>query len=79
MKWDLIEAHYHASATPLLRLPPAAFAGRIHAWAYERVPGDRLEEWEQEMSDLLPWQDSTSSSAEELESESFFANYNGQQ
>lgn len=78
LRWDQIESHYHATTIPLLRLTPAAFAGRIYSWAIERVEHDKLDEWEQDMIDLLPWQDSTSAAAEDIESASFYANYSGE-
>lgn len=63
---------------PLLLLPMSEFAGHIYSWAVERVEHDKLEEWEWEMNDLLPWQDADSAAAEEIESASFFANYSGE-
>lgn len=44
----------------------------VYAWAKERVPHDKLDDWERDLVDLLPWQDSTSAAAVEAESESFF-------
>ena len=76
-RWDEIESHYHATTIPLLRLSLSAFAGRVYAWTVNKVPQDKLEEWEQEMTDLLPWQTGTSESAEDIESDSFYANYGG--
>ena len=78
-RWDLIDAHYHASPVPLLRMKAHRLANLTYAWAIERVAPDKLEEWERDMNDLLPWQDSDSETAEQIESESFFANYNNQQ
>jgi len=45
----------------------------VYAWCVERVPPDKLDEWHADLVDLLPWQDSSSAAAEELESASFFA------
>lgn len=44
----------------------------VYAWAVERVPPEKLEEWEAELVDLLPWQDSASEAAVQMESDSFF-------
>lgn len=43
----------------------------VYAWAIERVEPDKFDEWLTELHDLLPWQDSTSEAAAEMESESF--------
>lgn len=45
----------------------------VYSWAIERVAHDKLDEWLSDLYDLLPWQDSTSEAAANLESESFFA------
>jgi hypothetical protein len=45
----------------------------VYAWAIERVEHDKLDDWLAELTDLLPWQDSTSEAAANLESESFLA------
>lgn len=45
----------------------------VYSWAIERVAPDKLDEWLSELADLLPWQDSTSEAAANLESESFLA------
>lgn len=83
--WDQVAAHYHAmprkpgSRThPLLIIPPAEFAGHVYAWVIERIQHDKLDEWHEDLRDLLPWQTSESESAEEIESASFYANYNAQ-
>jgi hypothetical protein len=47
------------------------FANFVYAWCIERVPSDELDDWKAELVDLLPWQDSASEAAVELESESF--------
>lgn len=49
------------------------YVGLIYSWAIERVPPDGLEDWEFDLVDLLPWQDSQSEAATEIESQSFFA------
>jgi hypothetical protein len=77
--WDQIIGHYHAMPRsnplvhPLLLVSPAEFVGLVYAWAIERVPPDKVDDWEAELVDLLPWQDSSSAAAEELESASFMA------
>lgn len=78
-RWDEIDAEYHALPVPLLRQPLHRFAGLIWAWCIVRVEHDKIEEWEQEMNDLLPWQDSTSEAAVNAESDSFMAMMNKQQ
>lgn len=45
----------------------------VYSWCIERVEHDKLDEWLTDLNDLLPWQDSTSEAAVNLESESFFA------
>jgi hypothetical protein len=57
----------------LLRLRPHEYANRVYAWCVERISADALEEWLTDLNDLLPWQDSTSAAAENLESESFMS------
>lgn len=47
--------------------------GLVYAWAIERVAHDKLEDWKADLYDLLPWQDSQSEAATDIESESFFA------
>lgn len=68
-RWALIDAAYYQ--TNLLRLPPHRFLNMVYAWAVERVDPEKYDEWELELVDLLPWQDSQSAAAEELESKSF--------
>ena len=72
-RWPELDAFYHASPTPLLRLRPHRYLNFVYAWAIERVPYDKLDDWKAELVDLLPWQDASSAAAEELESASFFA------
>lgn len=45
----------------------------VYAWCIERVEHDKLDDWKMELVDLLPWQDSSSAAAADLESESFLA------
>jgi hypothetical protein len=43
----------------------------VYSWAIERVNPEKIDDWEAELVELLPWQDTTSAAAEEIESESF--------
>jgi hypothetical protein len=45
----------------------------VYSWAIERVEHDKLDEWLSDLGDLLPWQDSTSEAAVDMESESFMS------
>jgi hypothetical protein len=45
----------------------------VYAWAIERVKPDELEDWINELEDLLPWQDTQSEAAANMESDSFMA------
>lgn len=56
-----------------MRQPMWRFVSLTYAWAIELVPPDQLKDWEFELVDLLPWQDSQSEAAIQLESDSFFA------
>lgn len=69
--WDQIDAAYYQ--IDLLRVPVYRFMGLVYAWAIERVPHDKLDEWKADLAEPLPWQDADSESAIESESESFFA------
>lgn len=68
-----IVAAYHASPTPLLRMPPYQIVSMVYAWAVERVQPDGLNDWLTELRDLLPWQDVDSEAAAEMESASFMS------
>jgi len=70
-RWAEIDAAYYQ--INLLRQKPHRFVNLVYAWAIERVPHDKLEQWEMDLVDLLPWQDATSTAAETIESDSFFA------
>lgn len=72
--FGLIEAAH--PTLDLLRLPPRKFLNIVYLWVIERIPYDRIAEWQAELVELLPWQDSQSAAAEELESASFMAAYN---
>lgn len=68
-RWAEIDAaYYHIK---LLREKPHRYAGMVYAWAIERVDPDKFDEWQQELADLLPWQDADSEAAANLESQSF--------
>lgn len=76
--WSQLDAHYFnienaRGKRGLLHQPPARFVGLTYAWAIERVAPEKVEDWEFELVDLLPWQDSQSEAATEIESDSFFA------
>lgn len=45
----------------------------VYAWAIQRVAHDKLDEWHAELEELLPWQDSTSEAAANMEMASFLA------
>lgn len=45
----------------------------VYAWSIERVKPESLDEWLTELDDLLPWQETTSEAAAEIESNSFFS------
>lgn len=68
-RWAELDAAYYQ--INLLRLPPYRYANMVYAWAVERVPHDKLDDWLTDLHDLLPWQDSQSEAAANLESESF--------
>jgi hypothetical protein len=70
-RWAEIDAAYYQ--INLLRQKPHRFASMVYAWAIERVESDNLDDWLTELRDLLPWQDSTSETAVDLESQSFLA------
>jgi hypothetical protein len=72
-RWAEIDAAYYQPGRTILREKPHRFAGMVYAWAIERVPHDDLDEWLFDLRDLLPWQDSTSEAAADLESQSFLA------
>lgn len=78
-RWGEIAAAYHASPVPLLRLKPHMYLNYVYTWALERVPPDKVDDWNAELVDLLPWQDSQSLAAEEIESASFYAMMSRQQ
>lgn len=69
--WPQISAYYHASRTPLLRMPSHEYLNMVYSWLIERVPHDKLDDWLTELHDLLPWQDADSEAAIEMESEAF--------
>lgn len=54
-----------------MKMPPHRLANMVYSWVLERLPHDQIEDWKQELVDLLPWQDTASEAAVDLESESF--------
>lgn len=71
VRWAELDAAYYQ--INLLRLRPHRFANLVYSWAITLVEPDKFEEWVFDLNDLLPWQDSTSEAAAELESQSFFS------
>lgn len=57
----------------LLALPGWKQMSMVYSWAIQLVEPDKLSEWIADLDDLLPWQDSTSEAAADIESASFFA------
>lgn len=49
------------------------YVALTYAWAIERVDPEKIEDWEFDLVDLLPWQDAQSEAATQIESDSFFA------
>lgn len=43
----------------------------IYAWCLPRVDPEELDQWITDLDDLLPWQDSTTEAAANIESQSF--------
>lgn len=74
-RWPQIDAAYYQ--INLLRLKPHRFANLVYAWAVERVAHDDLADWENDLIELLPWQDADSEAGAELESDSFMSMMNG--
>lgn len=70
-RWAQIDAAYYQ--IKLLRQTPARFAGLVYAWVLERTPHDKIDQLESDLDDLLPWEDSTSEAAAEIEGASFMA------
>lgn len=54
-------------------MSPHRLLNMVYSWAIERVPSDKLDDWLQDLSDLLPWQDADSEAAANMESESFMS------
>ena len=70
-RWAELDAAYYQ--INLLRQRPHRFLNLVYSWCIERVEHDKLDDWLNELNDLLPWQDSSSEAAVNLESESFLA------
>lgn len=75
-RWSEVDAAYYPAN--ILREKPHRFASLVYVWCLERVAHDKIEEWERDLEELLPWQDSTSEAAVNAESESFMAMMNRQ-
>jgi hypothetical protein len=72
-RWGEISAAYYHPGHNLLREKPYLLLSLVYTWCLERIAPDKIEEWLEDLRELLPWQDSSSAAAEALESESFFA------
>jgi len=70
-RWPEIDTAYYPHA--ILREKPHRFLNLVYTWCIERVEHDKIEEWIEELHDLLPWQDATTEAAVNAESESFMA------
>lgn len=66
---ELSAAYYQIDN--LLALPLWKFMSLVYSWCIERVPPDDLEKWLADLDDLLPWEDTDSAAAEDIESASF--------
>lgn len=71
MEWPRIEAAYYN--IDLLKVSPRKFVNLVFAWWLEHIDPAKYEERMQDLQEPLPWQDSTSLAAEEIESDSFLA------
>ena len=69
--WPQLEAHYYQ--IDLLKLRGAKLLNLVYVWYLQTIPSDKIQEVLTELDDLLPWEDSTSAAAEEIESASFMA------
>lgn len=69
--WPQLEAHYYQ--IELLDLHPAKLLNLVYVWYLQNIPSDKIDEVLTELDDLLPWEDSTSEAAAEIESASFMA------
>lgn len=77
--WPQIDAAYPTLNPPLLKQKPHRFLNFVYAWCVERfTKQEDLDEWKTELVDMLPWQDSMSLAAEEMESDSFMSMMNKQ-
>lgn len=50
--WALIDAEY--ASVDLIRFPPHRFLNCVWKWCIDRIPSDKLEEWEWSMNQPLP-------------------------
>lgn len=57
----------------LMALPGWKLMGMVYSWCIERVDPEKLDDWIAELDELLPWQDTDSEAAADIESASFFA------
>jgi len=71
--WPLIDAAY--PSVDLIRFPAHRFLNFVYAWATERVPPDKLEEWLHMLNQPLPGRERQKPTEDELqaEGESFMA------
>ena len=75
-RWPEIDAAYYPAN--ILRERPHRLLNLVYTWCLERLEHDKIEEWEQDLHELLPWQDATSEAAAQMESDSFRAMANMQ-
>lgn len=51
-RWPEIDGHY--AAVDLITFPCHRFLNLVYAWCIERIPSDKREEWEMQLTAALP-------------------------
>lgn len=69
--WSELTAAYYQ--IDLLQQRPHRTLTLVYAWCMERTDPEKREEFLQDLNDLLPWEESDSEAAAEIESASFMA------
>lgn len=70
--WPVIDAAY--PSVDLIRFPAYRFLNFVYAWAVERIPQDKLEEWIHMLNQPLPGREAKPTEEELIEDgESFMA------